>query len=118
MKYLNELDMTHTNDSSAHRQLSLTKRMIVGYGIGLLVISFFILSADKPDRAWGTFWMIRPLIITPLAGAMGGLCNYLLVGLHDRIGLNKTIGIILSVIIFIIGLWLGIVLGLDGTMWD
>jgi cytochrome bd-type quinol oxidase subunit 2 len=118
MKYLNEMDMTHTNDSAAQRQLSLTKRIIVGYGIGLLVICFFILSADKPDPAWGKFWVIRPLIITPLAGAMGGLCNYILVSYRDRIGLNKMIAVILSVIIFIIGLFMGIVLGLDGTMWD
>lgn len=33
-------------------------------------------------------------------------------------GLNKIAATILSVIIFIIGLWMGIVLGLDGTLWD
>lgn len=33
-------------------------------------------------------------------------------------GVNKTVAMILSVVIFIIGLWLGIVLGLDGTYWN
>jgi hypothetical protein len=62
--------------------------------------------------------MIRPLIIVPLAGAVGGLCNYFIVHFYSQFGVNKTIAVILSVVVFIIGLWLGTVLGLDGTMWD
>ena len=111
--------MTQTNNSTLQpREISLVKRMLVGAGIGLLLISLFLLSAGEPNPAWGKLWMIRPLIIVPLAGAMGGLCNYFIVHFHDHAGVNKTIAMILSVIVFIIGLWLGIVLGLDGTMWD
>jgi hypothetical protein len=58
------------------------------------------------------------LIIVPLAGTMGGFCNYFIVNFHSLVGLNKIIAMILSVIVFIVGLWLGIVLGLDGTMWN
>ena len=91
--------------------------MLVGAGIGLLLISLFLFSAEfNPE--WGKFWMIRPLVIVPLAGAMGGACNYVIAHFHNRVGVNKTIAMILSVIVFIIGLWMGIVLGLDGTMWD
>jgi hypothetical protein len=97
---------------------SLAIRMIVGALIGLLVISFFVFSADEPNPEWGKYWMIRPLIITPPAGAMGGLCNYLLVHFHDKVGIHKAIAMSLSVIVFLVGLWMGIVLGLDGTMWD
>jgi hypothetical protein len=92
--------------------------MLVGAAIGLLLISLFLITAGNANPAWPRFWMIRPLIIVPLAGAMGGLCNYFIVQYHDTVGLNKIIAIILSVIVFIIGLWLGTVLGLDGTYWD
>jgi hypothetical protein len=92
--------------------------MVVGAGIGLLLISFFLLSAGEPNPEWGRLWRIRPLIIVPLAGAMGGLCNYFIVHFHYQAGVNKTIAIILSVLVFIVGLWLGTVLGLDGTYWD
>jgi hypothetical protein len=92
--------------------------MLVGAGIGLLLISMFLISAGEPNPEWGKLWMLKPLIIVPLAGAMGGLCNYFIVHFHYLAGLNKTIAIILSVIIFFIGLWLGTVLGLNGTMWD
>lgn len=111
--------MTQTNHStSPPNQASLGKRMLVGSWIGLLLISLFLLSADEPDPTWGKLWMIRPLIIVPLAGAMGGLCNFFIVRFHNQFGVNKAIAMILSVIIFIIGLWMGIVLGLDGTMWN
>lgn len=111
--------MTPNNNATTQsNQNSLTKRMLVGAGIGLLLISLFLLTAGKPNPAWPELWRIRPLIIVPLAGAMGGLCNHFIVHYHNLIGLNKTVAIILSVIIFIIGLWLGTVLGLDGTYWD
>jgi len=111
--------MAQTNNSTSQSgHISLVKRMLVGAGIGLLLISLFLLSAGEPNPEWGKLWMIRPLIIVPLAGAMGGLCNYFIVHINYQVGVNKTIAMILSVIVFIIGLWLGIVLGLDGTMWD
>ncbi|MCW3093577.1 MAG: potassium transporter KefB [Ferruginibacter sp.] len=111
--------MTQLNNATSQpHPISLVKRMLVGGCIGLLLISFFLLSAREPNPDWEKFWMIRPLIIVPLAGAMGGLCNYYIIRFHDRMGLNKIIAMILSVMVFIVGLWMGIVLGLDGTMWN
>src|SRR3712207_5060881 len=111
--------MTQRNNVTAQpHQASLLNRMLLGAGIGLLLIFLFLLSAHEPNPEWGKLWMIRPLIIVPLAGAMGGLCNYFIVHFHNLFGVNKTIAVILSVIVFIIGLWLGVVLGLDGTMWN
>jgi hypothetical protein len=109
-----------TNDNSTFQidRSSLTKRMAVGAGIGLVLITLFLFTAGTPDPSWPRFWRIQPLIIVPLAGAMGGLCNYFLVHHYNLIRLNKTFAIILSVLIFVIGLWMGIVLGLDGTYWD
>ena len=33
-------------------------------------------------------------------------------------GLNKVLVIVLSLFVYVVGLWLGAVLGLDGTLWD
>ena len=92
--------------------------MLIGAIIGLMVISYFLIAARGGNPEWGKFWMIRPLIVEPLAGATAGACNYFLVHYRGLIGLNKTIAIIISVLVSIIGLWMGIVLGLVGTMWN
>ena len=91
--------------------------MLVGAVIGLSLILIYLYPIE-PNPEWGKFWVVRPLILLPFAGAMGGLCNYILVRFHDLIGVNKTVAISVSVVVFIIGLWLGFVLGLDGTLWD
>jgi hypothetical protein len=109
--------MTHSNKSTNHPQAELTKRIIVGGGIGVLLISLFLIPSEaKPE--WGPLWMIRPLIITPLAGALGGLANYIILHYYNIVGIHKWIARILSIIVPAIGLYLGFVLGLDGTMWD
>ena len=56
----------------------LAAPMLIGAGIGLLVISFFVFGVDNPDAEWGKLWRIRPLIVTPVAGAMGGAFYYLM----------------------------------------
>ena len=89
--------MTQSNNStSLPHQVSLVKRMLVGAGIGLLLISLFLFSTGEPNPEWGKLWMIRPLIIVPLAGAMGGLCNYFIVHFHSMVGVNKTIAMLLK----------------------
>ena len=97
---------------------SLIVRMGLGALIGLMVISFFLFPVSTPDPTWGKYWMIRPLIVTPLAGAMGGLCNYFIMNFSKKVGINKTVAIIVSALVFLIGLWMGIIVGLDGTLWD
>jgi hypothetical protein len=111
--------MTQTNDSTSQvQELSLGKRMLIGGGIGLLLISFFLVTAGEPNPEWEKFWRIRPLVVVTFAGAMGGLCNYFIVRICAQLGITKIVAIILSLIVFIIGLWLGTVLGLDGTYWN
>ncbi|WP_461111590.1 potassium transporter KefB [Spirosoma jeollabukense] len=97
---------------------SLGKRMAIGAGIGLVLISLFLLSVREPNPAWGKLWMIRPLLIVPLAGATGGLCTYFISHFQKQFGINKAVVTIVSALVCLIGLWLGFVLGLDGTLWD
>src|SRR5688572_17541819 len=111
--------MTSRNNltTESHQLISLTKPMLVGAGIALCVISFFVFGG-KPNPEWGKLWMIKPLILTPVAGALGGAFFYFMNYLSSHRALNKTVTYILSFIVFIIVLWLGIVLGLNGTMWN
>jgi hypothetical protein len=62
--------------------------------------------------------MIRPLIITPLVAACGGACNYLVSHfLGYQGGWKRALAILIGVVGFVIALWMGIVLGLAGTLW-
>lgn len=93
-------------------------RMAAGAVIGLILIALYLSGVKHPNPKWGEYWMIRPFIVVPFAGAMGGLCNYFILHYHKQFGVSRTIAVIISVIVAVIGLWLGIVLGLDGTLWD
>ncbi len=97
---------------------SAGKRMLLGAGIALILIVVFLLGADEPKPEWGKLWMIKPLLIVPLAGAAGGLFYYLVDHRLHQGGWRKVLAILLGLIGYIISLWLGIVLGLDGTWWD
>ncbi len=111
--------MTHNNlMNPTVQRTSLLKRMLMGAGLGLVVISLFVFAADNPPAYWGKFWMIRPLIITPLAGAGAGLVHYMVNGLEARAGWQKALAMVFIVLQYLVALWLGTVLGLAGTMWN
>jgi hypothetical protein len=103
--------------TQAIHPVSLVKRMFQGAAIALVLISMFRAGAGEPNQEWPKLWMIKPLIIVPVAGAIGGVFYYFM-DLQHQGGWRKTLATILSVAGFIIVLWLGVVLGLDGTMWD
>ena len=107
----------HNSSNQPVNSVALAKPILMGAGIAFLVISFFVFGVDEPHPEWGKFWMIRPLIITPLAGALGGAV-YAFMDYQSSRGLNRPLAVILSIVVYLIGLWLGTVLGLDGTMWD
>ena len=97
---------------------SLAVRMLQGAGIALILIAIFLLNAGEPNPEWGKFWMVKPLIMVPLAGATGGVFFYLLDKLRYKGGWRMVLANLLSLVIYTIGLWMGTVLGLNGTMWD
>jgi hypothetical protein len=97
---------------------SLFRRMFIGAAIGLLLIGAFLSTVHHPNPAWGTYWMVRPLIVVPLAGAAGGAFYYFMDYLGNQLGWNKTLVVLISLFVYIVGLWLGSVLGLDGTLWN
>lgn len=97
---------------------SYKKRMLQGAAIGLLLIIFFLLSANKPNPDSMPMWWLRPLLVVPFAGAMGGLGFYLSGYYGKRLKINKAVLILLGLFGFLVALWLGMVVGLDGTYWN
>lgn len=112
--------MVQANDFSDNRnaRIPLSTRMLIGAAIGLAIISFFVFGADNPNPEWGKFWMVRPLVVVPIAGAMAGLFHFFMNKLHRFGGWKKAAAIVVTVLAYVIGLWLGIIVGLDGTMWN
>lgn len=112
--------MTQENNLTTQpiRPGSLGKRILLGAVVGLAVILFFVLPVvNHPDPAWAKLWWIRPLIVVPLAGATGGAFYYFMHRWSYQGGWRRVLAIIVSLLVFIIGIWMGIVLGLVGTMW-
>ena len=112
--------MTHPNNQTQQPedQFSFANPMLIGAAIGFILISVFLFSVKHPNPEWGKFWMVKPMIMVPFAGAMGGLFYYFMDYLSSTQGFNKTVAILLSFIVYIVGLWLGSVLGLNGTLWN
>lgn len=96
---------------------SLWLRVLIGAAIALTLTILFISGGD-PNPAWPKYWMIRPLFIIPLAGATGGACSYYLSRILNQTPWQKLAAIVISLIVYVIGLWLGSVLGFVGTYWN
>ncbi|WP_295769432.1 hypothetical protein [uncultured Mucilaginibacter sp.] len=97
---------------------SLKLRMLIGGGVAFVLITIFLLPVKNVRPEWGQFWMVRPFVIVPLAGATGGAASYYLTKHLPQTGWFKVATVLLSLVVYIIGLWLGTVLGLAGTLWD
>ena len=97
---------------------ALINRTLMGGAIGLILIIIYLLQAGEPEQDWSKLWTIKPIIIVPLAGAAGGAFSYFMNRLGEKLGWRKMPVIIFCLVVYIIGLWMGAVLGLDGTWWD
>jgi hypothetical protein len=108
--------MTQTKVNPEINPKALITRMALGALIGLALISLFLMGAEtKPE--FPSYWRARPLIIVSFAGAVGGAFYYFMASRFNS-GTPRIIATIISLIVFIIGMWLGSVLGLAGTYWD
>ncbi len=97
---------------------AMLKRVIQGAVLALILIAIFLSGVGEPHPSWPPFWYLRPLIIVPLAGASGGTWVYYINQLRREGGWNKVFTLLISILGYVIALWLGTVLGLDGTLWD
>lgn len=89
-----------------------------GFAVALAFIGFIVLSVDQPKPEWSEYWFVRPLIVTPIFGAFGGASCYLINTLSIKNSFIKLLRILSSIIVFVFFIWMGTILGLDGTLWN
>ena len=76
------------------------------------------MGVNNPHPDWPTYWKVRPIVVVTIAGAVGGAFADFLHLLRRQGGYLKLLGIVFSILGFIVILWLGSVFGLAGTLWD
>ena len=108
--------MNDRSKKSSSKTLWVQKSVIGGI-VGFVAIAIFLFPIDNPELAWGKFWMAKPVLIVTLAGMVGGTFYHLITAALS-IGWKKILGIVLGSLIYIFGLWIGTVLGLNGTLWN
>lgn len=109
--------MKNENQEMLNAQSRLAQYTITGGVIALLFILAFLLPAGNPKPQWGSYWMVKPLLLVPVSGMAGGALYYFITSrLSSRI--TKIPATILGIIVFLVTMWLGTVLGLNGTYWD
>lgn len=97
---------------------SVYKRMLQGAGIALVLITIFLAGVDDPNPDWPKFWMVKPLLVVPIAGAMGGVFYYFMDFMRNQGLWIKILANVISMFAYLVAIWLGSVLGLDGTLWN
>lgn len=112
--------MTQQNDANLIQvnPIAAAKRMLIGAAIAFALILSLLLSVKDPKPEWGTLWMLKPLLITPLAGAGGGAFFYYMTQIVKNNVWAKLIATLVGLVGYVIAIWLGSVLGLNGTLWD
>ena len=94
------------------------KRMLAGAVPAVILMAIFVSGVDDPDPEWGMYWWVRPLLVMAFAGAMGGLFYHFMEPFRAKGGWQRAASLLVSGIVYIIGLWMGSVLGLVGTLWN
>lgn len=104
---------------SSGRSSLLLKRVLIGAGVALFLITIFIMpSILHPKPEWSNLWMLRPLLVVPVAGGLAAAIIHILLGWQAKNNWPKFVVYLLCLLGYIIALWLGTVAGLDGTLWD
>ena len=97
---------------------SIGGRALIGGIIGLVIVTLFLIGAGFKGRPeWHHTWFVRPLAVECLAGMVGGAISAWLDQLAIQNRLSRLGMGIFSLVIFIVGIWMGFVLGFVGTYW-
>ncbi|PVH27025.1 hypothetical protein [Sphingobacterium corticibacter] len=92
-------------------------KMMFGAALGIFVVSPFIYGNTPHNDEWGFFWFIKPLVLIPLSGAVGGALYYLSTRYLQHI-LPKWLLMGMGTLLLAVSIWIGAILGLNGTYWN
>ncbi|MEN9977414.1 MAG: hypothetical protein RLZZ569_39 [Bacteroidota bacterium] len=90
----------------------------VGALIGFIFIGLLLLSNKYSSPTWGKWWQLKPLLVVPLTCAIAGSLIYVI---HPKKPFSKWrifVFLTLALLGFLFSLWIGIIIGLDGTLWN
>ncbi|VXB69264.1 conserved membrane hypothetical protein [Flavobacterium sp. 9AF] len=97
---------------------NVLKFAIAGAILALVLISILIFSVPNPNPEWGKMWFIKPLIITPFITSIGGSLFYIINAKKRTSKILNFILFMISIFVLLFFLWIGTILGLDGTLWN
>lgn len=97
---------------------SLIKFALIGGFIALALVLLFLSGVNHPNPEWPTYWKIRPIVVISLAGATGGTFFSIMKPLRQKKGWSGFAAYFICLLVFFIGLWMGAVLGFNGTLWN
>ena len=103
-------------NNSKHKS-RLFSSVIIGSVIAFVLISVILYKGGALDPKWPQFWYLRPLILVPLAGGVWRFIFYTMEKYRQGPIWRKVIVNLVCVLIYIIGIWLATVIGLDGVWW-
>ncbi|PPK85338.1 hypothetical protein CLV84_2233 [Neolewinella xylanilytica] len=107
-----------TSPVPAHPRRGLGMACLLGACLGFALITTFVFGVDHPNPAWGPDWRVRPLIVAPLAGAAGAGVAYYTFRLLVSWEWPRFLVWLVCGLGLLVALWMGTVVGLDGTMWN
>lgn len=103
---------------TANSRIVVLKTAAGGWLIGLGLISLLVFGINDPDPEWGSYWRVRPLLLTPVIAGIGAGFAYLLFNRGGGSAGRKILFTVLAAAVFLFCLWVGTILGLDGTLWN
>lgn len=107
------------NNSNDFLQGTSIKRLgfpaLLGASAPFSILLFIILTKEEVME----LWMLVPLILIPMGGAVGGIFFYLMGFIWFPKGNQKLIAIIFSTILYFIAIWISSILAFNFTgHWD
>lgn len=110
-----------TTENNINKQqvhpVPLSTRVLQGAGIAAILVVLFLSFGGEPNSLYlqGSIrWMILPLIMVPIAGALGGVVFFVLDHMRYEGGAMKALANLISFLIYLFLLLMSFVLGMNG----
>jgi hypothetical protein len=88
----------------------LWKRALTGAGIGLVLLLIFLTIVGALDEG---SWIFVTMLTVAVSGACGGVFYHVASLLPIENGWKKVLANVVCLLVFLVGLWMGLVYGLS-----